>query len=384
MDNCFAIKRWIKPSQWMPLIKDLGLNSIEASTDNEMDPMFAPQSYLDDWVKDVQNGEKALGMKVRSFFTGYQTYRTAGLAHPDARVRSKIKEEWFKPLIRHAEKLDADIGFSFHAIQEEDLRDPTRYETACRVVIDEYAELAAYAREHGGVNLCCEQMYAPYQTPWTIDGAIDFLKKVYAIGKDPFYIAVDVGHMVGQRKYVMPTKASIVEALNSWRADVRPAALWLGPSKAFEMFHNQEAEAAETDELFADHLMSFIGQYPYMFSSPEDGDPFKWLDALGPYSPIIHMQQTDGISSGHAPFTAETNKKGIITGERLLHALADGYARAEMPGMPPRAEKIVLAFEIFISNVQFPYDALNNLKETINYWKKFIPKDGITLRDALR
>ncbi|MCD8140652.1 MAG: hypothetical protein LUE17_12900 [Planctomycetaceae bacterium] len=96
------------------------------------------------------------------------------------------------------------------------------------------------------------------------------------------------------------------------------------------------------------------------------------------------MQQTDGITSHHAPFTAETNKTGIITGERLLRALAEGYARPEKPGMPPRTERITFAFEIFISNTQYPYDSLNDLKETIAYWKRYIPEDGMTLDEAVK
>ncbi|MCD8349701.1 MAG: sugar phosphate isomerase/epimerase, partial [Planctomycetaceae bacterium] len=205
MDNCFAIKRWITPSQWMPLIRDLGATSIEASTDNEMDPLFSPASYMDDWVDEVERCEQEYGMKVRSFFTGYQTYRTTGLAHPDPRMRKKLKDEWFKTLIKYAGRLNADIGFSFHALQEETLQDPKKFAEASALVVDEYAELAAFAWDNGKVSLCCEQMYAPYQTPWTIDGTESFLRDVYAKGGRPFYTAVDVGDMVGQAKYRKPT-----------------------------------------------------------------------------------------------------------------------------------------------------------------------------------
>ena len=30
IDNCFASKRWTSPSEWMSLIKDSGINYIEA------------------------------------------------------------------------------------------------------------------------------------------------------------------------------------------------------------------------------------------------------------------------------------------------------------------------------------------------------------------
>lgn len=384
MDNCFAIKRWITPSQWMPLIKELGFTSVEASTDNEMDPLFAPASYMSDWVGEVEECEKRLGMKVRSFFTGYQTYRTAGLAHPDPRVREKLKSEWFKPLIECAERLRADIGFSFHALQEEALRDPDKYADAMRVVVGEYAELAAMAWERGGVSLCCEQMYAPYQTPWTIEGTKEFLKAVYAKGGKPFYTAVDVGHMVGQAKYRKPTRRQVLDSIKILRSGARRANLWVGPVPAFEKLHGYAASSKTNDEAFVDEFLSYIESYPYMFARPEDSDPFAWATELGPYSPIIHMQQTDGITSHHAPFTRETNKTGIVTGEKLLAALAEGYRKPAGEGMPPRTERITLAFEIFISNTQYPYDSLNDLKETAAYWKRFIPEDGMTLDEAVK
>jgi len=163
MDNCFAIKRWITPAQWFPVIKEMGATSIEASTDNEVDPLFLPASYMDDWVAEVKALEKEHGIRVRSFFTGYQTYRTAGLAHPDQRVRTKLVEDWYKPLICKAGQLDADIGFSFHAVCEEELGSPERYWEAIRRSNECFAHLAAFACEHNRVKLCCEQMYAPYQ-----------------------------------------------------------------------------------------------------------------------------------------------------------------------------------------------------------------------------
>ena len=382
-DNCFAVKRWIKPSQWVPLIKELGFSSIEASTDNEFDPLFSTSSYMDDWVQEVQEQEQKHSVKVRSFFTGYQTYRTAGLGHPDARVRQKIKEGWFVPLIGHAKKLQADIGFSFHAMQEECLQNPAIYEETSRTIIKEYAELAGIA-ESNGVHLCSEQMYAPHQPTWTVEGTFDFLKAVYAEGNHPFYTALDTGHMVGQRKFTEPDRERILKALEIVRRGERLRGLWFGPLPAYEKITLQSAKPASSDEAFCRELLDFLQPYRYMFALAEDSDPYKWFKTLGAYSPVIHMQQTDGISSSHAPFTPETNKKGIITGKALLEGLAESYKRPEEKGMPPRTDKIVLAFEIFFANTQYPYDELENLKETFTYWKQFIPKDGMTLDEALK
>ncbi|MDR1506038.1 MAG: sugar phosphate isomerase/epimerase [Treponema sp.] len=381
-DNCFAIKRWIKPSQWIPLIKEIGFSSIEASTDNEMDPLFSTDAYMSDWVKEVLEQEQEHSMKVRSFFTGYQTYRTTGLAHPDQRVRQKIKDGWFIPLINHAKTLQADIGFSFHALQEEVLQDPEKYEAATRMFVKEYAELASIAAK-SGVKLCSEQMYAPYQPSWTVDGTFEFLAAVYAEGGAPLYTTIDTGHMTGQRKFTWPDRERILKALEILRRGERLRGLWFGPLAAYEKLKEQAEKPSAGDDAFAAELIRFLKAYHYMFAPAEDSDPYKWLKNLGAYSSIIHMQQTDGISASHAPFTPETNVKGIINGKQLLESLAESFTKPERKGMPPKADKIILAFEIFISNVQYPYDGIENLKETVNYWKQFVPRDGMTLAEAL-
>ena len=40
IDNCFASKRWARPSEWTRVIRDLGLRYVEASADTECDPLY--------------------------------------------------------------------------------------------------------------------------------------------------------------------------------------------------------------------------------------------------------------------------------------------------------------------------------------------------------
>ncbi|NLD58052.1 MAG: hypothetical protein GX647_00135 [Clostridiales bacterium] len=385
MDNCFAIKRWITPAQWFPVIKEMGATSIEASTDNEVDPLFLPASYMDDWVAEVKALEKEHGIRVRSFFTGYQTYRTAGLAHPDQRVRTKLVEDWYKPLICKAGQLDADIGFSFHAVCEEELGSPERYWEAIRRSNECFAHLAAFAWEHNRVKLCCEQMYAPYQPPFTIESARRMLKDVYGMGGRPFYIANDVGHMVGQRRFRMPDAGAIAAAVGQVRSLGRTRDIWLGPASMYKKVYDQAGRPAGTDEAFSRAAARELrDDFPYMFSFGEgDGDPYAWIRELGAYSPIVHMQQTDGVRSSHAPFTAETNRTGIIAPGKVLRAMKESFDREEEEGMPPKTDRVTLAFELFISNVSYPHDYLEDLKETVAHWKRYIPEDGMTLDEAV-
>ena len=126
-----------------------------------------------------------------------------------------------------------------------------------------------------------------------------------------------------------------------------------------------------------------MARYPHLFSfDPADSDPYAWLEALACYSPIMHMQQTNGVTSSHAAFTEDNNAAGIIDGARLLAAIAKSYEK-EDPAMPPKAEAIYLSFEIFASNAEHPREIKNKLKETCAYWRTFIPKDGMPLNELI-
>lgn len=116
LDNCFALKRWVEPETWLPLIKDLGYTSIQASYDNEFDMLYNTKEYIDSWLERLTVAEKQYGAKVQSFYSGYQTYRTSGLAHPDRRVVNSIVEGWIKPAVKIAGERNVDMGFALHGI----------------------------------------------------------------------------------------------------------------------------------------------------------------------------------------------------------------------------------------------------------------------------
>ncbi len=59
-------------------------------------------------------------------------------------------------------------------------------------------------------------------------------------------------------------------------------------------------------------------------SDPADIDPFAWAEAFPTQSPIIHIKQSSMNKGGHWPFTAQYNKDGRITPEKLLGAIRKG------------------------------------------------------------
>lgn len=353
LDNCFASKRWTTPAEWMQIARDLGIFAVEASADNECDPLYTPPDALEGWIESVRAASQQTGVRVINLYSGHGTYTTLGLAHPDIRVRDHIHHRWLKPMIRSAAALGAGLGFFCHAIPQSILYDPARYAETEADLLARLADLAIYAAELG-VTLSIEQMYSPHQPPWTISGARRWLREVYARAGVPLYITLDTAHHVGQRHFQKPDQAAIERARSG------DESIWLGGAEG------------ET----ADSIRDYIDARPYLFAALDDGDLYAWVRALGRYAPIIHLQQTDGTESKHRPFTARYNATGQVTPDKLLTALHDA---AEQPGFPPPCADIALTLEIFSGTADKPKDILANLRESAAYWRQAIPQDGTAI-----
>ena len=127
-----------------------------------------------------------------------------------------------------------------------------------------------------------------------------------------------------------------------------------------------------------------MDRYPHLFASARDCDLYRWLEEVGCYSPIVHLQQTNGGSSQHLPFIPAHNKVGIVHPLKVLQALARSYDRPALPGMPPRCEDIYLTFEIFPHTTDRRRDILPVLAESVRYWRQWVPRDGQSLESLIR
>ena len=94
---------------------------------------------------------------------------------------------------------------------------------------------------------------------------------------------------------------------------------------------------------------------------PEDTDPYEWIRQLGHMTSVIHLQQCNGTGSGHWPFTKEYNEKGIIEPQKVIDAINES-----------EAEEMYLFFEIFFSLAQNEQQILDEMKESVEYWRKYI------------
>lgn len=374
-DNCFAIKRWVEPEQWLTVAADLGLKYVQASTDNEFDALYSDTAYMNDWVAKVLAASQATGMQVKSMYTGYQTYRTAGLGHPDPRVRDRIIDGWLKPTIGYCAQLGAELGFHLFAYPDSVLQDRVRYLSVTDRIIDDLAGIAQYAHEQG-VRISVEQMYSPHQPPWTIEQSRYFLSEVYQRAGSACYVTIDTGHQVGQRKFLRPSVDAIQRAVR-----MGPDSIWLGPEAAYQL-----AEASAGSEN-ADHvgaqITTQIDANPQFFAEDRDGDLYEWVRDMGRYSPLMHLQQTDGTGSHHAPFTKATNADGLVHPRPLFKALSESYAKPVEDDMPPPVDTVSLSFEIFSGTAEKRREVLSKMRESVDYWRAAIPTDGLPISELL-
>jgi D-erythrulose 1-phosphate 3-epimerase len=379
IDNCFASKRWTQPFEWMEVISEMGLNYIEASADNECDPLYMGTEYMKDWVKQVKDAEKATGAKVVNLYSGHGTYATLGLAHTDKRIRDRFLKDWLMPMTQTAGELGAGLGFFCHAFSDSVLQDPLKYNEAKEDLYARLSELSSFAADNMQGYIGVEQMYTPHQIPWTIEGTKELVKEVYSRSKNPFYVNIDLGHQSGQYKFRKPDANQLRELISEYRTNGNKLReKWLGPLSAYQEFAEIVTNKTN-EEQGVKNLQSILEDYPHMFAEDRDGNTYKWLEKLACYSPIIHLQQTDGRTSGHWPFTAEYNKKGIIDGGKVLKAIYAANSKVRSSEYPSKVDSIYLTIEVFSSTASLNEDIKARIIETVEYWRKFVPNDGENL-----
>jgi D-erythrulose 1-phosphate 3-epimerase len=381
IDNCFASKRWTKPAEWMTIASDLGLTCVEASADTECDPLYMGPEYMAGWTADTLRAQEASGVRVINLFSGHGTYSTLGLGHTDERVRLRMRDSWLKPQMDAARALGAGLGYYVHAVDDRTLQDPAAYTRLWERLYEDFAGLARYASDIGVKYVSLEQMYTPHQPPWRVADCLAFLREVYGRSGCPHYITLDIGHMNGQRNFLRPTRAQITQALEEYHQSAAPAPLWLGPGRASDTFNRVLADPGLSTDEGADRVLEAMDGYDHLFAEPQDACADQWLEALGAYSPILHLQQTDGMSSPHWPFDPAHNGRGVIHPKEVIHALERACSRPEEPGMPPRCKEIALTLEIFVGTGENPYKALEAIRESVHCWRAAVPADGMLLSD---
>lgn len=381
IDNCFASKRWTTPVEWTREITELGVTCIEAGADTELDPLFLGRDYLSRWITDATAATERYGARIANLYSGHGTYATLGLAHGDHSIRRRFLDDWLAPMVETAAAVGAGLGFFCHAFPQSVLADPQRFKEEFCALATNLAEVARINRELGAVGpVGVEQMYSPHQVPWTVPQTRDLLRRVYAHNRDPFYVTIDVGHQSGQHRYRRPSRDAIETAVAAVAKTGRSPEVWMGPDAIVREVHEIAGMPSAARHGATDALLARLDHYPYLFSEPSDSDPYHWLRELAGWSPIIHLQQTDGTSSAHKPFNPETSQTGIVQAPAVLAAIRDHYDRvADVPDLPPRVRDIYLTIEVFAATAENAEQIRNKLRDSVEYWRRFIPRDGVTV-----
>ena len=220
------------------------------------------------------------------------------LSHPDKRIRED-NMRWCENAIKLTGKLGAKgIGGHFDTISSGDLKCPKRFNMLMDNLVDSFHYFAELAQGQGQKFILWEQIYAPSEVPYTISQTKEFMARLNSGNSGvPIELVIDLGHMCCQK-----------------------------------------------------------------FShSPGDTDPYNWLRQLGHMTSVVHLQQCNGVSSCHWPFTDKYNKQGIITPEKVIDAINESGAK-----------EVYLFFEIFFSLNQSDQEVLDDMARSVEYWYKFI------------
>lgn len=380
IDNCFAIKRWTEPEDWARAVKFLGLKYVEAVPDLECEPLLTPADYRRDWIDKVNRVRDELGVRVVMFYSNDSTYDSIGFSHPDARVREHFVERWFRNFIDMAAAIGSDVGYYVQATPESMLYSIEGRREARRTALECMIRVNRMAGEAGVARVALEQMYTPHQPPFRIRDMADLMADVTRESGAPFYLTEDVGHHCPL--YLRPTREQLQAACARYVRDGY-IEVWLGSQEARGIFE-ENAKRGALSESALDALERDFAKNEDQFNAPADTDCYEWLRALGAWSPVIHLQQTDGSHSSHEPFLPENNLKGKIHPAKLLRALAESCARPAPQNLPPRCEDIYLIQELYLSTKDIGYQGLHKLKTSTDYLRQFVPEDGLRLSELLR
>lgn len=360
MDNCIFYKRWTAPEEWAEKMAQLGIYNIEASADTELDPLFMGKEYLEDWLKSVEIAQCSGGVRVCNLYSGHGTYSTLGMAHDDERVRNHMIQDWFFPMVEMAGYLGCGLGFFAHAFKHTILQDRDEYFRYVEILTEGLVRINEHAAKFKCGDLGIEQMYTPHQFPWRLEDTEYLLREVSRRSRRNFYFTEDVGH----------------HSRNFFRPSEYEARCWLGSDAAFALGDSKGQDAWTEIEKDMD-------MHPHLFSEETDADCYVALSKLGCYSPIIHLQQTNGNRSVHEAFTLENNRAGIIEPAKILKAIKDSYDRPVTEGMPDRCSEIYLTLELFSGTTSNMHNVLQDAKTSVDYWRNFIPKDGVALDELI-
>ena len=98
-------------------------------------------------------------------------------------------------------------------------------------------------------------------------------------------------------------------------------------------------------------------------TNPDDTNPYEWIKEFAKITPLIHLKQSLIDKGGHYPFIEEYNSQGIIVPSKIIDALDSAEA----------LKNTLLLLELsFREREPTDSNVLAHLKESVNYWRKYV------------
>jgi D-erythrulose 1-phosphate 3-epimerase len=188
INTCFAVKRWPRPADWAPIVRnELGLSLVQHSLD---------LVDLDDAVGDaaaVVRSAKRSGLEFHSTFTGLAAYSSNLLMGPNLAGRDRA-EAWFRQAIDYTRRVGAGgTGGHVGAMSVPDGADPDRRAARWGDLRGRLGRLTAAAREAGLEFFLVENLAAAREPSTMTD--IERLLTMGDATHVPLRLCLDVGHM---------------------------------------------------------------------------------------------------------------------------------------------------------------------------------------------
>jgi sugar phosphate isomerase/epimerase len=192
INTCFAVKRWPRPADWAPIVRDtLGLDLVQVSLDL-VDVTGGPDALARAADAHLEAAARH-GLRIHSVFTGVAGYSSNLLLHPDERERDAA-ERWYEHAIDFAARLGCEsVGGHVGAFSVPDWADAARRAALWEELKIRLARLAAVARNRGLQGFLVENLAARREPSTMAD--IESLLTVGDAERVPLQLCLDVGHM---------------------------------------------------------------------------------------------------------------------------------------------------------------------------------------------
>ncbi len=193
INTCFAVKRWPRPADWAPVVRDrLGLRLVQHSLD--LVDTAASDERLASQAAEIRDAVAEHGLELHSTFTGLAAYSANLLLAPDAADREGALA-WFRRVIGFTAEIGGRAtGGHIGCFSVPDWRDQGRRSQLWAGLQRSLAELATDARSAGLEYLVVENL-AVAREPSTMAMIRELLDDGDAT-RVPIRLCLDLGHMV--------------------------------------------------------------------------------------------------------------------------------------------------------------------------------------------